>query len=101
MASGRPGVGSRAQKGTRQALIAQSLAWKDRLDEFRLSPQFSLRIYERAGRLMTKVTGQSVDWRIDIDRAVCALSEPQRHPLRTRAGLPRPDRRRCCKDAAA
>lgn len=28
------------------------------MGEYRMSPQFSLRIYERAGWLMTKVTGQ-------------------------------------------
>lgn len=57
MASGRPRVGSRAQKGTRQPLIAQHPAWKDWVGEYRLFPQSNLRIYERAGRLMTKETG--------------------------------------------
>jgi hypothetical protein len=66
MASGRPGVGSRAQKGISQPLIAQRPAWKDWVGEYRLCPQFSLRIFEREGRLMTKVRAQ-----IAIPAEVC------------------------------
>ena len=44
MASGRPRVGSRAQKGTGQPLIAQNPAWKGWVGEYGLFPQFSLRI---------------------------------------------------------
>ena len=46
------------RKGTSQPLTAQNPAWKDWVGEYRLSPQFSLRIFERAGRLMTQGTGQ-------------------------------------------
>ncbi len=46
------------RKGHSQALTAQNPAWQDWAGEYRLTPQFSLRIFERAGRLMTQGTGQ-------------------------------------------
>lgn len=45
------------RKGTVQALTATNPAWRDWAGEYLLSPQFSLRIFERAGRLMTQGTG--------------------------------------------
>ena len=46
------------RKGTSQPLTATNPEWRDWAGEYRLSPQFSLRIFERAGRLMTQGTGQ-------------------------------------------
>jgi serine-type D-Ala-D-Ala carboxypeptidase/endopeptidase len=45
------------RKGTIQALNATNPAWRDWAGEYQLSPQFSLRVFERAGRLMTQGTG--------------------------------------------
>jgi serine-type D-Ala-D-Ala carboxypeptidase/endopeptidase len=46
------------RKGTAQPLTATNPAWREWAGEYRLSPQFSLRIFESAGRLMTQGTGQ-------------------------------------------
>jgi serine-type D-Ala-D-Ala carboxypeptidase/endopeptidase len=46
------------RKGTVQPLTATNPAWREWAGEYRLSPQFSVRIFERAGRLMTQGTGQ-------------------------------------------
>jgi CubicO group peptidase (beta-lactamase class C family) len=46
------------RKGSIQPLTAQNPAWQAWAGEYRLSPQFSLRIFERSGRLMTQGTGQ-------------------------------------------
>ena len=46
------------RNGTLQPLTATNPAWRDWAGEYTLSPQFSLLIFERAGRLMTQGTGQ-------------------------------------------
>ena len=46
------------RKGAIQPLTATNTEWWDWAGEYRLSPQFSLRIFERAGRLMIQGTGQ-------------------------------------------
>lgn len=46
------------RKGFTQPLTATNPAWRDWAGEYSVSPQFSLRIFERAGRLMTQGTGQ-------------------------------------------
>ena len=46
------------RKGSIQPLTATNPEWRDWAGEYRLSPQFNLRIFERAGRLMTQGTGQ-------------------------------------------
>ncbi len=46
------------RKGSLQPLTATNPAWLDWAGEYRLSQQFSLRVFERAGRLMTQGTGQ-------------------------------------------
>ena len=53
------GVTEVVRKGYSQPLTAQNPAWQDWAGEYRLSPQFSLRIFERAGRLMTQGTAQA------------------------------------------
>ena len=52
------GLMEAVRKGTSQPLTATNPEWRDWAGEYRLSPQFSLRIFERAGRLMTQGTGQ-------------------------------------------
>lgn len=52
------GLMEAVRKGTMQPLTAANPAWRDWAGEYMLSPQFSLRIFERAGRLMTQGTGQ-------------------------------------------
>jgi serine-type D-Ala-D-Ala carboxypeptidase/endopeptidase len=46
------------RKGTAQPPTATNPAWRDWAGEYCLSPQFSLRVFERAGRLKTQGTGQ-------------------------------------------
>ena len=53
------GVLEAVRKGYGQPLTAQNPAWQDWAGEYRLTPQFSLRIFERSGRLMTQGTGQA------------------------------------------
>jgi serine-type D-Ala-D-Ala carboxypeptidase/endopeptidase len=52
------GATEAVRKGYTQPLTAQNPAWKDWAGEYRLTPQFSLRIFERAGNLMVQGTGQ-------------------------------------------
>jgi hypothetical protein len=46
------------RKGHSQPLTAQNPAWQAWAGEYRLTPQFSVRIFERAGQLMAQGTGQ-------------------------------------------
>ena len=52
------GLMEAVRKGTMQLLTATNPEWRDWAGEYSLSPQFTLRIFERAGRLMTQGTGQ-------------------------------------------
>lgn len=53
------GVMEVVRKGYSQPLTAKNPAWQAWAGEYRLSPQFSLRIFERSGQLMTQGTGQA------------------------------------------
>ena len=56
------GVLEGVRKGSRHALSAQNPLWKDWAGEYRLAPQFSLRVFEEGGRLKVQGTAQpSID----------------------------------------
>ena len=52
------GLMEAVRKGHSEPLTTQNPAWQGWAGEYRLSAQFSLRIFERSGRLMTQGTGQ-------------------------------------------
>jgi serine-type D-Ala-D-Ala carboxypeptidase/endopeptidase len=47
------------REGSAPALTAQNPAWKDWAGEYALTPGFSLRVFEREGRLMLQGSGQA------------------------------------------
>lgn len=47
------------REGSAPALTAQNPAWKDWAGEYQLTPSFSLRVFEREGRLMLQGSGQA------------------------------------------
>jgi hypothetical protein len=52
------GVVEGVRKGSRRAASAQNPLWKDWAGEYRLTPRFSLRVFEEGGRLKVQGTAQ-------------------------------------------